>query len=117
MRCARQTAQVPLRLLSLNGGKSRNAIPRDAVAVCAVAASEEERLREALTRAEATIRDEYANTDPDVHLSIERTDQSADAWTADATTKLLDVIALIPTGPLAMSPDFDGLVETSIIAR
>ena len=26
---------------------------------------------------------------------------------------LFDVIAIVPTGPLAMSPDFDGLVETS----
>ena len=28
-------------------------------------------------------------------------------------TRLLDVVALVPSGPLAMSPDFDGLVETS----
>ena len=31
-------AAVPFRLVSLNGGKSRNAIPRDAVAICSVAA-------------------------------------------------------------------------------
>ena len=98
-----------------NGGKSRNAIPRDARRrSCAVAASDEAApARGARARRRRPIRDEYAKTDPDVHLSIERTDQSADAWTADATTKLLDVVALIPTGPLAMSPDFDGLVETS----
>ena len=34
-------------------------------------------------------------------------------WTEEATAALLDVVALVPTGPLAMSPDFDGLVETS----
>lgn len=106
-------AQVPLRLVSLDGGKSRNAIPREAVAVCAVPAAEEDALRGALARAEATIRDEYAKTDAHVHLTIERADQPADAWTAEATATLLDVIAVIPTGPLALSPDFDGLVETS----
>ena len=35
--CARRYAAVPFRLVSLDGGKSRNAIPRDAVAVCSVA--------------------------------------------------------------------------------
>ena len=29
------------------------------------------------------------------------------------TAKLLDALALVPTGPLALSPDFDDLVETS----
>jgi dipeptidase D len=39
--------------------------------------------------------------------------RAADAWTEEATAALLDVLALIPSGPLAMSPGFDGLVETS----
>ena len=39
--------------------------------------------------------------------------RAADAWTDDGTATLLDVVALVPTGPLAMSPDFEGLVETS----
>ena len=37
-RCARRTRPVPFRLVSLDGGKSRNAIPRDASAVVSVAA-------------------------------------------------------------------------------
>ena len=31
----------------------------------------------------------------------------------EAVPPLLDAVALVPTGPLAMSPDFDDLVETS----
>ena len=38
---------------------------------------------------------------------------AGDAWTAEATSGLLDAVALVPAGPLAMSPDFEGLVETS----
>jgi dipeptidase D len=68
-------SSVPFRLVSLDGGKSRNAIPRDAAAVVSV--------------------------------------EPAKPWTTEATTRMLDSIALVPTGPLAMSPDFDGLVETS----
>ena len=106
-------AEVSLRLASLNGGKSRNAIPRDAMAVVVVAATDAERARAALARSEATIRDEYAKTDPDIGLVVTDAARPDDAWTAAATAGLIDLVALIPTGPLALSPDFDGLVETS----
>ena len=64
-------------------------------------------------RAAATIRDAFAKTDAEVSVGIERADAAADPWTDDATARLLDAVALVPTGPLAMSPDFDDLVETS----
>ena len=38
---------------------------------------------------------------------------TADPWSEEHTERLLDAIALVPTGPLALSPDFDDLVETS----
>jgi dipeptidase D len=44
---------------------------------------------------------------------VDAVDAQAQPWTSESTTRLLDVIAVVPTGPLAMSPDFDGLVETS----
>ena len=107
------SAAVQLRLVSIDGGKSRNAIPRDATAVVAVAAGDEDRLREAIGDATATIKDEYAKTDPGVSIDIAEADAAKDAWTPEVTAQMLDLIALIPTGPLAMSPDFAGLVETS----
>ena len=45
---------VPFRLVSFAGGKSRNAIPRDAVAVCSVAAGDEEAFRGAVAAAEGS---------------------------------------------------------------
>jgi dipeptidase D len=104
---------VPFRLVSLDGGKSRNAIPRDAHAVIAVAAEREQDLRGAIEAAAATIRDAFAKTDAGVTLTVDAADASGDAWTEEGTAKLLDAAALVPTGPLALSPDFDGLVETS----
>src|SRR3954447_939677 len=106
-------AGAPFRLVSLNGGKSRNAIPRDAVAIVSVAADREAAFKDALERAAATIRDAFKTTDSGATVTIESTDDAEDAWTEGGTASLLDVIALVPTGPLAMSPDFDGLVETS----
>ena len=46
--CVRRTRAVPFRLVSLNGGKSRNAIPRDAVAVCSVPRDQEGAFRAAV---------------------------------------------------------------------
>jgi dipeptidase D len=113
-RALRETlAQEQFRLVSLDGGRSRNAIPRDAVALCAVPAGREAAFREAVERSAVTIRDAYEKTDPGLTVLVGAEAPAADAWTAAATSTLLDAVALVPAGPLAMSPDFDGLVETS----
>ncbi|MGZ4308882.1 MAG: beta-Ala-His dipeptidase [Gaiellaceae bacterium] len=104
---------VPFRLVSLDGGKSRNAIPRDAKAVVSVASGAEGDFRRALETATATIRDAYAKTDKGVTVDIDTAPAAADAWTDEGTESLLDAVALVPTGPLALSPDFDDLIETS----
>jgi dipeptidase D len=104
---------APFRLVSLNGGKSRNAIPRDAAAVISVSGGQADAVKQAIDSATATIRDAFAKTDAGVTVDVAPADAAVDAWTAEATAKLLDAVALVPTGPLAMSPDFDGLVETS----
>jgi dipeptidase D len=104
---------VPFRLVLIAGGKSRNAIPRDAEAAVSVESADEVAFRNAIETAATTIRDAFSKTDPGLSIEVEATAAHADPWTAEATTRLLDVIALVPTGPLAMSPDFDGLVETS----
>ena len=104
---------APFRLVSFAGGKSRNAIPRDAAAIVSVPAGEEQAFRAALAAAGETIRDAYAKTDSGVGVTVEPAEETAPPWTEDATATLLDAVALVPTGPLALSPDFDDLVETS----
>jgi dipeptidase D len=106
-------ASASFRLVSLEGGKSRNAIPRDASAIVSVGGGRGADFRAAIEAAAATIRDAFAKTDPGVSITVEAAEASTDPWTDEATPRLLDTIALVPTGPLAMSPDFDGLVETS----
>jgi dipeptidase D len=104
---------VPFRLASLDGGKSRNAIPRDARAVVVVEAAHEAQLRARIEAAADTLRDAYRTTDPDVAVSVDDAELPADAWTSPGSRRLLDVVALVPYGPLSMSSEFDGLVELS----
>src|SRR4051812_7288127 len=106
-------AATPFRLASLDGGKSRNAIPRDASAVCVLDAGSEEAFRSALASATATLRDAYRVTDAGVDATPPPTELPADAWTAESTQRLLDALTLVPYGPLSMSTEFDGLVELS----
>ena len=106
-------ATVPFRLVSLDGGKSRNAIPRDAKAVVSVAPGAEADFRKALETATATIADSFAKTDKGVTVEVDSAPDASDAWTDESTASLLDAVALVPTGPLALSPDFDDLIETS----
>src|SRR4051812_41940204 len=81
---------VPFRLVSLAGGKSRNAIPREAVAVVSVARGDEDAFRAAVAKAAGTIRDAYAKTDAGVDVSVGAGEAGTDPWTAEATAKLLD---------------------------
>jgi dipeptidase D len=106
-------ASAPFRLVSLTGGKSRNAIPRDAAAVVLLEAGKEAEFTSAIEHRSATIHEAFSKTDPGLSIAVNPAEPAEDAWTEEATGRMLGVIALVPTGPLAMSPDFDGLVETS----
>jgi dipeptidase D len=104
---------APFRLVSLDGGKSSNAIPRDAAAICSLPAGREAAFRDGVAAAAARVRDSYARTDPALTVAVGPAAGAADAWTEDATASLLDLLAIAPCGPLALSPDFEGVVETS----
>jgi dipeptidase D len=106
-------ASIPLRLVSLDGGLSRNAIPRDAAALVALPAAGGEAFRASVAATGSEIRDEFAGTDAGVTLEVAESPAAADAWCEGDSVQLLDALAAVPTGPLAMSPDFTGVVETS----
>jgi dipeptidase D len=106
-------AVAPFQLVSLQGGKSWNAIPRDATAICSLPPGRGADFRAAVETAAAGISDAYAKTDSGVTVTTTGAAEVADAWTDEGTRTVLDLVAIVPSGPLAMSPDFGGLVETS----
>jgi dipeptidase D len=122
-----------LRIATLDGGTSRNAIPREAIALIAA----DDAARVAIEAEAARIADAFHTTDPGFRIDIapnvgERRPDPAltdvrrpgapgaaappgatAAWSAADSERILDLIAAIPSGPLAMSVDFRGAVETS----
>jgi hypothetical protein len=61
-------AVAPFRIVSLRGGASWNAIPREATAITSLPLEREAAFRAAIEAAAVTIRDAYAKTDP--HLAV-----------------------------------------------
>ncbi|MGH3137378.1 MAG: beta-Ala-His dipeptidase [Gaiellaceae bacterium] len=109
---ARGFEQEPFRLARFAGGVSRNAIPREARAVVSLEPEAEPAFRAAAEQELAAICEQYAGFDDALTLSVERASET-DVATEAATARLLDLVATIPTGVVAMTPELPGTVETS----
>jgi dipeptidase D len=106
--------RVDLRLAGISGGTAHNAIPRDAEAFIFVPAKELEEVKHITAEAEKNLKAEYKNTDPDLHLKVDESQQKFNqACTAGNTGKIIDFINVLPHGVAFMSTDIEGLVETS----
>jgi dipeptidase D len=81
--------------------------------VCTVASDRVSAFRDAVAAAGYRIRHAHDVSDPGITLLVEDAPAASDRWPEATTSVLLDAVALIPSGPLAMSPDVPGLVETS----
>jgi dipeptidase D len=102
---------APFGLVRLDGGVSRNAIPRAAEAVVAVA---DMNAFELAARSElAAIVRQHAGTDDELVVAFGPTGAQQAAG-PDETRRVLELLASIPTGAIAMSPDGSNGVETSI---
>ena len=99
-------------LAEFAGGVSRNAIPREAHALVAVPSGDEDALRSAAGAELVSIRRRYVDTDDGLTLSIDPADADA-ASSHDVARRVLDLVAAIPTGVVALTPGLAGVVETS----
>ncbi len=104
--------QVPIGLVSLDGGVSRNALPREAHAVVALETDAEPEFRRAVEDEFLRLREQFSGSDGGLELHVDRAD-SALASDKDSTGVALDLLAALPSGVVAMSPALPGTVETS----
>ena len=109
---SRTFEEAPFGLAHFAGGASRNAIPREAHARVVMGSSAGEAFRRAAESELAALRRQFVATEPDLALSIERSQVEA-ASSTEATGRVLDLVAALPTGVLAMNPGVPGAVETS----
>lgn len=100
-------------LCEIDGGNLRNAIPREAYAVCAVPFDAKESVRVELNLFAADMENELGVVDPDLKLLLESESVRGTAIDRDTTARLLKTLYALHHGVYAMSQDIPGLVETS----
>jgi dipeptidase D len=103
---------TPLRLVSLKGGTAHNAISRSAEAVIVFAPAQRERVEQGLQNFQATLRDEYAVSDPGVTLTLAPAAARQAATPVD-TARVIQLLTALPHGVAEMSASVEGFVETS----
>ena len=104
---------LPLQLAEINGGSAHNAIPREGIAVVVLDSSREPELKSLVAKAEAASKAELGGFDPGVQISAENAQRPAMVSEAADAKRTADLLASMPHGILAMSPDVPGLVQTS----
>ena len=100
-----------LRVGSIDGGSLRNAIPRESTALVRV--GDLAAARSALESCIETLKAEYRSTDPDLRLDVVEADAPARVLDPEFQKRLFAAIAACPNGIHRMSPDMEGLVQTS----
>ena len=109
----RMATRHDLYLCEINGGNLRNAIPREAYAICAVPEDAKHDVRTELNIFTSEVENELSVTEPDLRLVLESETPRKTAIDQDTTARLLKALYAAPHGVYAMSQDIPGLVETS----
>ena len=109
----RALSAVPFRLVLLEGGVSRNAIPREACAVLRVGDDDLDGFREVAFAEFAAVRNEFAGTDPQLALDVARSRRIHYTVDDGSTADLVQLLAELPTGVIAARRDNPDVVETS----
>ena len=102
-----------LMLCCMAAGSKKNAIPREATFCLWLAPDRVAPFLAAVQAFAATVRAELGTADPEV--TVKAAVEACDGLAIDATTSrhILRLLLAIPHGPIAVSQDIPGLVETS----
>ena len=105
-----------IKLLSIKGGNLSNAIPRDAEAIITCDSNRLQTLQKELSEFEQALQHSYATSDPLVSITLSETGPettSGSALVPQSADTVIRLISGLPDGVVGMSPDIEGLVETS----
>lgn len=102
-----------IRLASLEGGKARNAIPREAEALILVPAGSFDLIRVYFESFVSIQKADLESIEPDFEMSLELTDLPEIHMRRKSQQKLFNALYACPHGVIAMSQEIPGLVETS----
>lgn len=102
-----------VRLVSIDGGSLRNAIPREAFGVVAVKKKKWDKVCKLVATMEKTIQEEFALTDPNIKIELVPENVIAKMIDKKTQQRLTKSVLACPNGVIRMSDSMPGLVETS----
>ena len=113
-RLLRDTLEHGGKIVSIHGGSLRNAIPRESTALVWVSSGQKEALLQAMEQTASDIKHEYRKNEPEMQILFSTADTSVSQAMHDGCQKkLIYAIDAAWNGVYRMSPDIEGLVETS----
>ncbi len=101
------------RIMDVQGGSLRNAIPREAFATLVVPETKANEIPGCVARFEEIIKKELASADPGVSIKVAPTDLPEKVISDGVQSRLTKAVNGCPNGVIRMSMDMPGLVETS----
>lgn len=102
-----------LRISSIDGGSLRNAIPRESFAEIAIPEDKVSDFKKFIEEESAVLKAEYSTTDPNIQVVVSDSNVSGNVMSKSFQDKLLRAVYACPVGIYRMSPDIEGLVQTS----
>ena len=107
------TDDYDVRISRFEGGRARNAIPREAEAHITVHEDDVENLQKYFDQFEADMRNEHKVTEPGLKITFEPTDLPSYVTDEDTQHDLVNALYGCPHGVHAWSQEIEDLVETS----
>ena len=105
---------VDFQLVSFDGGSLRNAIPREATVIIAVENEGLDELEETFPDIVAEIKSEYKLIEKSIEITLNKTILSGmKMTTTQERNRIIEVLYSCHNGVFRMSPDIEGLVESS----
>jgi dipeptidase D len=105
--------KLPAEIAELHGGSAYNAIPREAWAHLSVNPADEKALREIVAHHAEEVRSDLGSFDPGVEIAVEAAERPERVISAEEALRAASLMASLPHGVVAMSPDVVGLVQNS----
>ena len=104
------------KIVSIEGGKKDNAIPREAHAVLAVKNGDVTAASAKVKALQEIYRKEYCHTDAEITVTIDRASQdiTCDPMDRETTERIVTALMNLPNGIQNMSFAVEGLVQTSL---
>ena len=110
----RASRDLDLRLANFEGGSLRNAIPREAFALVVIPETQKRNFKLLCSEFLSEIKNELSSVEPNIVFLAETTEPPLYVMSKLSQQKFLDLMYALPNGVVRMSPEFDGVVETSV---